>query len=74
MKLRMEIEVIDTSHKMPPDGVPVIVAGGTAMRKTGGEWFTGMEEPLFQRPLQWEPLWWAPIPGDNVSPMIEVNI
>ena len=48
-----------------PKGVPVIVAGGVAMQKTGGEWFTGMEEPLYQRPLQWEPTWWMPIPTDN---------
>ena len=64
MKVRMEIEIIDTKDRMPPKGVPVIVCGGTAMLKTGGEWFTGMEEPLFQRRIEWEPLWWAPIPGD----------
>lgn len=69
MEVRMEIEVIDTEKKLPPKGVPVIVAGGVAMLKTGGEWFTGMEEPLFQRSLEWSPMWWAPIPGDNVRPV-----
>ena len=48
-----------------PKGVPVLVAGGLAMKKTGGEWFSGMEEPLYQRPLQWSPTWWMPIPRDN---------
>jgi len=51
-----------------PKGVPVIVAGGIAMHKTGGEWFTGMETPMYQRPLQWQPKWWMPIPTDNDFP------
>ena len=55
-----------------PKGVPVIVAGGVAMQKTGGEWFTGMEEPLYQRPLQWEPTWWMPIPTDNTRRGLDV--
>ena len=45
-----------------PKGVPVIVRGGLAMKKTGGEWFSGMEEPLYQRPLQWKPDCWMFIP------------
>lgn len=48
-----------------PKGVPVIVAGGIAMQKTGGEWYTGMEEPLFMRRLEWQPKWWMPIPTNN---------
>ena len=48
-----------------PKGVPVLVAGGIAMQKTGGEWFTGMEEPRYERQLQWQPKWWMPIPADN---------
>ena len=59
------IEIRRTANVMPPKGVPVLVAGGVAMLKTGGEWFTGMEEPLFQRPLEWTPKWWAKIPVDN---------
>lgn len=58
----VSIEMYQTAEKMPENGVPVIVSGGIAMRKTGGEWFTGMEEPLFQRPLEWEPKWWMKIP------------
>ncbi len=47
-----------------PKGIPVLVTGGIAMQKTGGEWFTGMEEPRYERPLQWQPKWWMPIPTD----------
>jgi len=58
-------------HRLPadtaPKGVPVLVAGGIAMRKTGGGWFTGMEEPAFTRELNWEPKWWAFIPQQNDS-------
>ena len=45
-----------------PKGVPVIVRGGIAMKKTSGEWFSGMEDPLYQRPLQWKPDCWMFIP------------
>ena len=45
-----------------PKGIPVIVAGGLAMRKTGSEWYTGMEDPRYERALQWQPKWWMPIP------------
>jgi hypothetical protein len=48
-----------------PKGIPVIVAGGVAMQKTGGQWFSGMEEPLYQRQLEWIPTWWMPIPSDS---------
>ena len=51
--------------ELAPKGVPVIIAGGVAMKKTGEEWYTGMEEPLFQRRLEWDPNWWSPIPNDN---------
>ncbi len=65
----VEEATMPVSGKQPietaPKGIPVIVAGGIAMQKTGGEWFTGMEEPLYQRPLQWQPKWWMPIPMDN---------
>lgn len=56
------IERIATADELPPNGVPVIVCGGIAMRKTGGEWFTGMEDPRYERQLEWEPTWWARIP------------
>ena len=63
----MQIEAYRTADKTPPNGVPVLVTGGVAMRKTGGEWFTGMEDPLYQRPLEWTPEWWAFIP-QNIEP------
>lgn len=71
MEVQMEIEIFDCADRLPPKGVAVIVAGGVAMMKTGGEWFTGMEEPLFGRPLEWVPKWWAAIPGDNVKPVLK---
>jgi GTP-dependent phosphoenolpyruvate carboxykinase len=56
-------------HRFPahtaPKGAPVLVAGGIAMRKTGGEWYSGMEDPPFSRQLNWEPKWWAAIPQQN---------
>jgi len=58
------IERIATIVEEPPNGVPVIVCGGIAVRKTGGEWFTGMEDPRYERELGWTPSWWAHIPSD----------
>ena len=56
-------------QKMPPEtapkGVPVLVAGGIAMLKTGGVWYSGMTDNPFTRPLNWEPKWWAEIPQQN---------
>lgn len=51
-----------------PKGIPVLVAGGIAMKKTGGQWFTGMAEPAFERPIEWEVKWWSPIPQQNQPP------
>jgi hypothetical protein len=48
-----------------PKGAPVLVAGGIAMLKTGGVWYSGMTDEPFTRPLNWEPKWWAPIPQQN---------
>lgn len=48
-----------------PKGVPVLIAGGIAMRKTGGGWFSGMDDKPFTRELNWTPKWWAPIPQQN---------
>lgn len=56
-------------QQMPPStapkGAPVLVAGGIAMKKTGGVWYSGMCEPPFSRPLEWAPQWWANIPQQN---------
>jgi hypothetical protein len=61
--------VRDGLRKMPPDcapkGVPVLIAGGIAMRKTGDEWYSGMCEPAFSRRITWTVNWWAPIPQQN---------
>ena len=58
-------------EKMPPEsapkGAPVLVAGGIAMKKTGGVWYSGMTDEPFTRPLNWEPKWWAVIPQQNMD-------
>jgi hypothetical protein len=46
---------------LPQEGVTVLVSGGVAQYRYG-QWYTGMEEPLFQRPIQWEVTKWMPIP------------
>ena len=53
-----------------PNGVPVLVCGGVAMRKTGDEWFSGLgdvDNIPFSRPLEWRPAWWAYLPNKNES-------
>ncbi len=48
-----------------PKGVPVLVAGGIAMLKTGGVWVTGMSDEPFTREMNWTPKWWSVIPQGN---------
>ena len=50
---------------LAPKGVPLLVAGSIAMKKTGGRWVTGMDDKPFTRELNWEPAWWAHIPEQN---------
>lgn len=50
------------SMESAPKGVPVLVRGGIAKKKTGDEWFTGMEEPLYQRRIEWDVKAWAHLP------------
>lgn len=56
-------------HRYTPDiapkGIPVLVAGGIAMKKTGGVWVSGMTDEPFTRELNWQPKWWAHIPEQN---------
>ena len=52
----------DAIKNPPPNGVMVIVEGGIAKRTTGGEWFTGMEEPVFSRRIEWTVERWMPFP------------
>ena len=49
-----------------PKGVPLIVEGGIAMKKTGDEWFTGMHEPQYTRKIQWEVKWFQFFPQPPV--------
>ncbi|KKL78801.1 hypothetical protein LCGC14_2021280, partial [marine sediment metagenome] len=50
----------NTSEQMPAEKLPVLVDGGMAMWRDG-VWYTGMEEPWFQRPIEWTVRRWAPI-------------
>ncbi len=57
--------------KQPIETAPldkvVIVAGGIAIQKSPGQWFTGMEAPHYERQLQWQPKWWVEIPtGEEI--------
>ena len=46
----------------PAEGQIVFVEGGVAQYRNG-EFFTGMEDPRYGRPIQWEVKWWLPIHG-----------
>jgi broad specificity phosphatase PhoE len=46
---------------MPQSGEIVLVSGGTAMH-VDGVWYTGMEEPLFRRTINWPVTHWRPLP------------
>ncbi len=56
-----------------PRGAPVLIAGGVAMKKIDGYWYSGMEEPAFTRKLNWKPEWWAAIPSRNDPLLPKVN-
>jgi hypothetical protein len=58
----MQLEKHETNDKLPPLDVPVLVTGGIAIYRGAGLWVTGMEEPLYKRPLEWVPKWWAFVP------------
>ena len=45
----------------PTENVIVLVSGGTAKYRNG-QWYSGMEEPLFCRQIEWEVKCWMPIP------------
>lgn len=56
-------------HRLPvaaaPKGAPVLIAGGIAMKKKDGKWYSGMTDDPFTRELNWTPKWWACIPQQN---------
>lgn len=52
---------IKCSDRLPFNGQTVLVSGGTAQLKNG-VWYTGMEEPLFRRPIEWTVTHWMPLP------------
>ena len=53
---------ISVEDKLPEEFITVIVPGGIAQYK-GGNWYTGMEEPLFLRQIVWEVPYWMPLPN-----------
>jgi len=52
---------ISTLDRFPAKHQKVIVPGGMAQYR-GGLWYSGMEEPMFQRPIQWEVTRWMQLP------------
>lgn len=60
----LKLEIHQTAKELPPEFQPVIISGGIGMMKHG-LWFSGMEYPLYERPLEWKPTWWMKIPDDN---------
>lgn len=55
-----------------PKDAPILVAGGIAMLKSDGVWYSGMLDPTFSRALEWVPEWWSNVPHQN-DPLIESN-
>ena len=53
---------IPVEERLPENRQIVIVSGGTA-RYLDGIWYTGMEEPLFRRDIQWRVTHWMPFPS-----------
>lgn len=54
------------SAQLPADDVTVLVAGGVAQYRSG-VWYTGMEEPLFRRPIEWPVTYWMPLPTPETT-------
>lgn len=55
-----ELRWRSTFEQYPAEGSIVLVAGGTAQWREG-KWYSGMEHPYFQRPIQWEVKRWLPL-------------
>ena len=52
---------INSKILLPQDGEIVCVPGGIA-RYNNGTWYTGMEDPIYQRAIMWEVWCWMPLP------------
>ena len=57
----------ETMELTPDDGQIVIVAGGIAQYRDG-VFYTGMEEPMYQRPIEWSVTWWEPLRYQTSAP------
>ncbi len=53
--------------KIPDEGQIVFVCGGVAQYREG-IFYTGMEDPRWKRPIQWEVKWWYPVSEDPYPP------
>jgi len=61
-----EIEVIDYGcDARPREGQIVFVGGGVAQYRDG-VFYTGMEDPRYERPIQWNVTWWLPTDGEGI--------
>ena len=49
-----------SERRAPEEGEIVFVRGGVAQYR-GDVFYTGMEDPRYTRPIQWEVDWWMPI-------------
>lgn len=50
---------------LPEEGQIVFVEGGTAQFRQGS-FYTGMEEPLYTRRIQWDVKWWLPMTAEGI--------
>lgn len=55
------IRWISVSEALPLHHGPVLVHGGVAAYRDG-VWFTGMETPMYSRPIMWNVTHWAELP------------
>jgi hypothetical protein len=53
---------ISVEDRLPAFGEVVLVQGGVALLRGNGNWYTGMEEPLFTRIINWKVTHWRPLP------------
>lgn len=56
------MEWIKCSDRLPEENKIVLISGGTA-KLIDDFWYTGMEEPLFRRSINWTVTHWMPLPS-----------
>lgn len=53
--------------RIPDENQIVFVHGGVAQYRDG-KFYTGMDDPRYARPIQWDVRWWYPIDADPYPP------